>query len=140
MESSEKDLVELMSCGTSEEANVVKSVLDSEGIFALVQGQGLRQSLGNIYGSYIDLRVLVRTEDLNRARELLTRSTDELEKAAEEAALESGLPPEEAPLPSDVEVAGEDYSSRRRKLAWTLIALFWVVPLAIVFLSRGCAR
>lgn len=65
-------LVLLKTCGDPVEASAVRSLLDANGIYCVVQGENHRQMLGVVMGgAVIDLRVLVPEQELERAQALL---------------------------------------------------------------------
>lgn len=69
------DLVLLLNCADGIEAAQVRSLLESEGIPHVVQGEHHSTMLGGMAMlTPIDQRVLVRAEDLERARALLSAS------------------------------------------------------------------
>jgi hypothetical protein len=69
--SSDEAMVLLTTCHDDVEAVSVRSLLESEGIEVLVQGQHHRALEGSLFGTFIALRVLVRRRDLEDAREIL---------------------------------------------------------------------
>ncbi len=81
-------LVALMTCRDQVEAMGVRSLLESEGIEVLVQGEHHRALEGALLGAMIELRVMVRRGDLDDARELL-----------EEVAYAEHLPPDDEVAP-----------------------------------------
>lgn len=67
---SEADLVLLRSCADNNEAALIRSLLEADGIDCVVQGEQHRSMLG-IMGAVIELRVLVAERDLEYANSLL---------------------------------------------------------------------
>ncbi|MBX5482786.1 MAG: DUF2007 domain-containing protein [Myxococcaceae bacterium] len=65
------ELVLLTVCGDSQEAAIIRSVLESQQIACVVQGEQHRALLGMV-GAYIEPRVLVAARDLEAARALLS--------------------------------------------------------------------
>ncbi|QSQ27485.1 DUF2007 domain-containing protein [Pyxidicoccus parkwayensis] len=75
------DLVVLKGCGDSAEAAMVRALLESHGIECVVQGENHRAMLGAVMGGYIEVNVLVASEDLERAQALLEASAEAPENA-----------------------------------------------------------
>jgi len=65
------NLVLLTTCGDSGEAGALRSRLEAEGIPCVVQGEQHHAMLGVLYGSVIDVRVLVPEAAHERASALL---------------------------------------------------------------------
>ncbi|HZN96005.1 MAG TPA: DUF2007 domain-containing protein [Myxococcales bacterium] len=91
----ESKLTLLTTCADSGEAGALRSRLEAEGIPAVVQGEHHHAMLGAIYGSVIEVRVLVPEAALGRAKALLasweaTDTADTAENASEER--ENGHP------------------------------------------------
>jgi hypothetical protein len=68
-------LVLLQTVGDNQEASVLRTLLDAHGIRCVIQGEQHRAMLGML-GSYIELRVLVEAEDLDRARRVLSEAEE----------------------------------------------------------------
>ncbi len=83
-------LVLLTVCRDQVEAMTVRSLLESEGIEVLIQGEHHRALEGSLLAAAIELRAMVRFADLDDARELL-----------EELAYAEHLPPE--PVEADAD-------------------------------------
>lgn len=66
----EADLVLLRSCADNHEAALIRSLLESDGIDCVVQGEQHRSMLG-IMGAVIEVRVLVAERDREHANALL---------------------------------------------------------------------
>lgn len=65
-------LVLLKTCGDPVEASAVRSLLDANGIYCVVQGENHRQMLGVVMGgAVIEMRVLVPEQELERAQAVL---------------------------------------------------------------------
>ncbi len=60
----------LQTVGDNQEASVVRSLLEAHDIKVVVQGEQHRSMLG-MMGSYIELRILVEAEDLDRAKRVI---------------------------------------------------------------------
>ncbi|NOK37643.1 hypothetical protein D7W79_33565 [Corallococcus exercitus] len=60
----------LTTCGDSSEAALLRALLEANSIPCIVQGEQHRSMLG-VAGAYIEVRVLVPSGELERARELL---------------------------------------------------------------------
>lgn len=126
------DLVLLQTCGDNQEATVLKSRLEAEGIFCVIQGENHRAMLG-MMGSYIELRVLVPENELERARNLTVVDAAELEAEALATAQQPGAETVAAPAEEDPRAA------RRRRLAMTYIALFWILPVVVIVFAQAGA-
>ncbi len=77
----------LQTVGDNQEASVLRSLLQAHGIRCVVQGEQHRSMLGML-GPYVELRVLVEREELDRARRVIEEAAaagppaeDELEAA-----------------------------------------------------------
>lgn len=77
----------LQTVGDNQEASVLRSLLQAHGIRCVVQGEQHRSMLGML-GPYVELRVLVEREELDRARRVIEEAEaagppaeDELEAA-----------------------------------------------------------
>ncbi|HLL52570.1 MAG TPA: DUF2007 domain-containing protein [Myxococcaceae bacterium] len=140
MQKSVNDLVLLKTCGDNAEASLTRSLLEAAGIQCVVQGEQHRSMLGTI-GGYIDLRVLVRAADLDRARELLDQDQAEAQKAAEAEALSGTVPPPEEHF-SDEPGAEDPRAARRRKLGLAVMAIVFgpTVFLVLASLLRRCGE
>jgi hypothetical protein len=141
MTESVNDLVLLKTCGDNAEASLTRGLLEANGIECVVQGEQHRSMLGTL-GSYIDLRVLVRAADADRARELLAQDEAEAEKAArEEARTSAPAEPGAHATPSeehfrDEPEAGEDpRAARRRRLGWMVVAILFGPPVVLSLIS-----
>ncbi|TNV55331.1 DUF2007 domain-containing protein [Corallococcus exiguus] len=66
----DRDFQLLTTCGDESEAALVRALLEANGIPCLVQGEQHRSMLG-VAGAFIELRVLIPSGELERARELL---------------------------------------------------------------------
>ncbi len=76
--------VEIRRCTALHEAHFVRSLLESEGIDALITGEhsvAVQPFLSVMPGA---IPVLIRATDLDRARELLDSAEQDLERPAEE--------------------------------------------------------
>jgi hypothetical protein len=65
-----RELVLLMTCADNAEAALIKGLLQSADVHCVVQGEEHRGMLGAL-GGYIDLRVLVPADELEKAKALL---------------------------------------------------------------------
>ncbi len=63
----------LQTVGDNQEASVLRSLLQAHGIRCVVQGEQHRSMLGML-GPYVELRVLVEREDLERARRVVAEA------------------------------------------------------------------
>jgi hypothetical protein len=87
-----KSMVLLTECGTNMEASILRASLEARGIYCFVQGENHRAMLGFV-APYIALRLMVKLEDLEVARELLV---EQRRDAAEALAAEAGEEEEDA--------------------------------------------
>jgi hypothetical protein len=99
------DLVLLQTCGDNAEASVLRSLLEANGIRAVVQGEQHRSMLG-VLGPYVELRVLISPADLPRAQALLR----------EEGALREVLPPDGGEPAPEGAPADDAYGVQPREL------------------------
>lgn len=66
------ELVFLAEVGDNAEASILRAYLEDHGLFCYVQGENHRGLLGMV-GAYISLRLMVPSDQLETARELLER-------------------------------------------------------------------
>jgi hypothetical protein len=97
-----KSMVLLTECGSNLEASILRSSLEARGIYCFVQGEHHR-SLFGAAAPYIALRLLVKQEDLEIARELLV---EQQRGAAEALAAEAGT--DEDPDDPDADADADD--------------------------------
>lgn len=67
------DLVKLRTCATSFEAQIIRTHLESEGIPCAVTDENMNSIYGGAVGAFSP-RVLVREEDLEKARAILAEA------------------------------------------------------------------
>lgn len=100
MSKAEPDLTLLTSCRDAVEAAALRSLLDAYGIACVVQGEQHSGMLGPMMGgAIIEVRVLVATKDLERARALLAAGEQAPEVQAAGLAAPAGAITEEAVCP-----------------------------------------
>jgi hypothetical protein len=121
------DLVVLYTCGSSEEAALLRAALTSAEIYCVVQGMEHRSMLG-VLGSYIEPKVMVRKTDLPAAKEIIA----DHERAA--PALED-LPPELADADHDDSSPAPDRRRRVRIIAMVILG-FMGLPLLLGVWAR----
>lgn len=93
-------LVLLKTCGDPVEASAVRSLLDANGIYCVVQGENHRQMLGVVMGgAIIELRVLVPERELERAQALLAAEVVVPQTPSPASAAPGGVDSEEAVCP-----------------------------------------
>ena len=71
------DLVEIWQASGETNAQIVRSLLESYGIESLIEGESLRLTHGFTLNNLGLVRILVRVEDAERARELLAEQVQE---------------------------------------------------------------
>ncbi len=101
MQPTEAELVLLHTCADNAEASALRMLLDAHGIPVFIQGENHRQLVG-MFGTYIELRALVRAEDLERAQAVLKEAGSESSASAEDdapEALHEETPPEDDARP-----------------------------------------
>ena len=76
-ENPQTDLVEIWQAGGETNAQIIRSLLESYGIESLIEGESLRLTHGFTINQLGLVRILVRAEDAERARELLTEQVQE---------------------------------------------------------------
>jgi tetratricopeptide (TPR) repeat protein len=97
MQPSEAELVLLHTCADNAEATALRMLLDAHGIPVFIQGENHRQLVG-MFGTYIELRALVRAEDLERAQALLKQADSDAPTSEPDA---PDALPEETPDPDE---------------------------------------
>ena len=76
-ENPQTDLVEIWQASGETNAQIIRSLLESYGIESLIEGESLRLTHGFTINQLGLARILVRVEDAERARELLTEQVQE---------------------------------------------------------------
>ncbi len=76
-ENPQTDLVEVWQASGETNAQIIRSLLESYGIESLIEGESLRLTHGFTINQLGLVRILVRAEDAERARELLTEQVQE---------------------------------------------------------------
>jgi hypothetical protein len=159
-----RELVLLTTCADNAEAALIKGLLDSADIHCVVQGEEHRGMLGAL-GGYIDLRVLVPADELDKAKALLeAEATEEVPPKPEEHADDgTALCPthhrrstgpcarcgtflcdacgEGCPACEENDKIGAVETSRptsRRRNAWLIFGLLFGLPALVVFLRAAC--
>jgi hypothetical protein len=77
--------IELVSVWTAQgemEAQVIRAALESEGIDCMLTGESLRLALGLTVDGIGEVRIMVRTEDEERAREIIAAFQAEEDEGA----------------------------------------------------------
>jgi len=76
-ENPQTDLVEVWQASGETDAQIIRSLFESCGIESLIEGESLRLTHGFTINQLGLVRILVRAEDAERARELLTEQVQE---------------------------------------------------------------
>ena len=79
------DMVIVANCSTVPEAQIYKGVLESSGIPCFVQGENHRNLLGDLFGAYIEVNLMVPVEFEDDAITILPNSADTLATNTEAA-------------------------------------------------------
>jgi hypothetical protein len=77
LEDPEIELVEVWRASGETNAQIIRSLLESYGIESLIEGESLRLTHGFTLNTLGLARVLVRAEDAEKARDLLTEQSHE---------------------------------------------------------------
>jgi tetratricopeptide (TPR) repeat protein len=128
MHPSESELVLLQTCADNAEATALRMLLEAHGIYVLIQGENHRQLVGNL-GTFIELRALVRPEDLERARALLSTP------AASDGSPEELPAAEDAPEPEE-----EERPRKRRRWVRAMALMVLVGPMLVMLLPLVSGR
>lgn len=67
------DMVVIHTAHDNAEADIIKSILEEEGILVFVQGYNHRSMLGMV-GTYIDINIMVPERDAERARKYIAEA------------------------------------------------------------------
>lgn len=76
-ENPQTDLVEVWQASGETNAQIIRSLLESYGIESMIEGESLRLTHAFTINELGLVRILVRVEDAERARELLTEQVQE---------------------------------------------------------------
>jgi hypothetical protein len=76
LDDSEIELVEVWRASGETNAQIIRSLLQSYGIESLIEGESLRLTHGFTLNTLGLARILVRAEDAEQARDLLTEQID----------------------------------------------------------------
>ncbi len=76
-DNSQIELVEVCQASGETNAQIIRSLFESYGIESLIEGESLRLTHGFTINNLGLVRILVRVEDAERARELLTEEVQE---------------------------------------------------------------
>jgi hypothetical protein len=66
--------VEASRAGDETEAQVIRGALEADGIECVLRGEALRITLGITADGLAEVRILVRRQDADRAREVIARA------------------------------------------------------------------
>ena len=67
----EAELVEILIAGDEIEAQLIRGVLDANGIECVLRGESLRLTFGITADGLAEVKILVRREDARRARQVI---------------------------------------------------------------------